>query len=502
MTAELKPSKYQLAVYDHLAKMAGNSAVISVAGSGKTTTAIEGLGYIPDFIRVLLGAFNVSIRDEFKQRGDAKGYRHVRYANYNGFGWGICLNAMSYKPALDKEKTTNILEFNVLRPNTTEEVERLQKWKNPVKRIVSLMKNLNYHTMEEVTEAYPEIVDRYNIEVPDGSEFRQAVLDTFHESMNHMAHFDFDDQKWMPLHYDWKVPSYDQVVLDEFQDTCPVELELMMRACPRGQFTAIGDPDQTIYGFKGAAPDIFTNFITKTQAKELPLSICYRCPKAVIKAAQAIVPRIEWAENAPEGCVDHIPDRDFGKMVRPGDFVLCRTTDELVAKCIALIRMGIQAKVRGRDFGESLLWIVRAVGLNWPIEDFMTRLYAFAAERIQKLQAMRQENQILNLEDRINTIAALAEGCSRSADILKQAERIFTDEPHSGVDLMTIHKAKGLQAKRVLILRPDLLPHPRSKERAWMAAEERRLKYVAITRSQDELFWVNPEPRRKSNYWL
>lgn len=499
----METSHYQKAIYDHFEHMSGHAAIVACAGSGKTTTAIEGLGHVPDFVRVLLGAFNVSIRDEFRQRGDAKGYKNVRYANYNGFGWGICLNSLTHKPELDVEKTSNILEFLVMKPGSQEEIDRCNKWKPFVKRLVSLFKNLNYHDLQTVAADYDSVVDRYNIDPPEDPIFKQTVLDVFHESMSHMEHFDFDDQKWMPLHYGWRIPTYDMVVLDEFQDTCPVEFQLMMAAC-KGQFAAIGDPDQTIYGFKGSTPDIFEKFKECTGAKELPLSICYRCPKAVVQAAQQIVPRIEWAPWALQGAVDRIQDKDFGKWVRPGDFVLCRTTDDLVAKCIQLIRAKIPAKVRGRDFGDSLTWIVRAVGIDRPIADFMTRMYQFAGERIEKLKACRKENQILNFEDRINTIAALAEDCSRGSDILRQADMIFCkdDAKHGGVDLMTIHKSKGLQAKRVLILRPDLLPHPRSKERAWMADEERRLKYVAITRAESELLWVTPEPRKKNNYWL
>lgn len=498
----MEHSQYQKNVFSHYEKMAGHSSVISVAGSGKTTTAIEGIGHVPDFVRILLGAFNTSIRDEFKKKGDERGYKNVRYYNYNGFGWGICLRNLPNAPQLDPDKTKNILEFNVMKPQTEEEYANCEKWKNPVKTIVSLFKNLNVHSMEEAEKYYPEVVDRYNIEVPENPVFQNTVLDTFKESMNHMAHFDFDDQKWMPIHYDWSIPQYDMVILDEFQDTCPVELELMMGACKRGQFSAIGDPDQAIYGFKGSTPAIFKKYQERTGATELPLSICYRCPKAVIKEAQRIVPRIEWAPNAKEGSVDTIKEKDFGSRVKDGDFIICRTTDDLVSKCIAFIRAGRNAKVRGRDFGDSLMWIVRAVGNDRPMEDFVTRLYQFMTERIQKMTECRKQGQIPGFEDRCNTILALCEGCSRSSDIAKQADKVFSDTPHGGIDMMTIHKSKGLQANNVFILRPDLLPHPRSKERSWMSDEERRLEYVAITRSQDQLFWVQPEPKRKTNYWL
>jgi superfamily I DNA/RNA helicase len=50
----------------------------------------------------------------------------------------------------------------------------------------------------------------------------------------------------------------------------------------------------------------------------------------------------------------------------------------------------------------------------------------------------------------------------------------------------TVHRSKGLEAKVVYILRPDLMPHPKGN-----AQEERNLKYVAITRAKERLIWVN-----------
>lgn len=56
--------------------------------------------------------------------------------------------------------------------------------------------------------------------------------------------------------------------------------------------------------------------------------------------------------------------------------------------------------------------------------------------------------------------------------------------------LSTIHKAKGLEAERVFILKPDLMPHPKAK-RGWEIDQENNLRYVAITRSKRELYLVN-----------
>jgi DNA helicase-2/ATP-dependent DNA helicase PcrA len=63
---------------------------------------------------------------------------------------------------------------------------------------------------------------------------------------------------------------------------------------------------------------------------------------------------------------------------------------------------------------------------------------------------------------------------------------------HNGrVTLSTVHRAKGLEAQRVIILRPDQLPLTVSQE--WEQVQERNVKYVALTRSRQELIFAeNP----------
>lgn len=489
-------SAYQLAVNEHFSRYAGDSAVISVAGSGKTTTALKAIGCLPYGTSTALAAFNVTIRDEFKRRGMDAGLRNTSYVNFNGFGWGICSRNLRVMPELDEDKTDNVFEFIVYKPDREDEadVKRFNTWRTPIKRLVSLFKSLSIHSPEEAAGRIAEIIEYYNLDTPEDEKFNQCAVDTFRACVEHQAHYDFDDQKYMPVHFGWPIPVFDQVVVDEFQDVCPIELDLMLAAAgSHGQFSAIGDPDQTIYGFKGATPGIFDKFIRERSAKQLPLSICYRCPVSVVKEAKKIVPRIEWAPSAQQGVVDRLKERQFYERVADRDFVLCRTTDELVAKQIEFTRLGRKSKVRGRDFCTALSWIIDRVSQGdrgMAIDEFITGLIHYQIARADQLGRLRREREIMALEDKCKSIRALSEDAARVGDIYERMRNVFADGPHDGIDLLTIHKSKGLQAKNVWILRPDLLPHPRSADREWMMAEERRLKYVAVTRAEEQLFWV------------
>jgi DNA helicase-2/ATP-dependent DNA helicase PcrA len=65
---------------------------------------------------------------------------------------------------------------------------------------------------------------------------------------------------------------------------------------------------------------------------------------------------------------------------------------------------------------------------------------------------------------------------------------IFSDD-QVGVVFSSVHRAKGLEAKRVYILSPELMPH-KMATKPWELEQERNIEYVAITRTLSELVYV------------
>ena len=68
-------------------------------------------------------------------------------------------------------------------------------------------------------------------------------------------------------------------------------------------------------------------------------------------------------------------------------------------------------------------------------------------------------------------------------------EGLFDDNTPA-VMLSTVHRAKGLENDRVFILAPDKLPLIWKGQREWELQQERNLRYVALTRSTSELYFV------------
>jgi len=73
---------------------------------------------------------------------------------------------------------------------------------------------------------------------------------------------------------------------------------------------------------------------------------------------------------------------------------------------------------------------------------------------------------------------------------IEEARRVNASSPRGKVNLMTIHQAKGLEFKCVIIpgLNEGILPHVNSLEQTILnLEEERRFMYVAMTRAMERL---------------
>jgi DNA helicase II / ATP-dependent DNA helicase PcrA len=88
--------------------------------------------------------------------------------------------------------------------------------------------------------------------------------------------------------------KYRSVLVDEFQDTTAIQLEILSLIQSTGStsFFLVGDPHQSIYGFAGASPESSCNFIRKLEvAADYPLSGNFRSSKQVVQAADNLIPR-------------------------------------------------------------------------------------------------------------------------------------------------------------------------------------------------------------------
>lgn len=251
----------------------------------------------------------------------------------------------------------------------------------------------------------------------------------------------------------------------------------------------------SIYGFRGADTDAMPNIIERLEATVLPLSITYRCPKSHVELAQTLVPEIVAAEWAEEGSIESLSEYSFLETVKSGDLVLCRCNAPLVRPAFSLIRQGVKAIILGRDIGKGLMALVKKVQKRYRVrslDDTLNALMEYHRKEYARLNRVGKEMQAESLDDKIETLVALADGCDTVADLDRRVEEVFSDES-AGVTFSTVHKAKGAEADRVFILKPGLMPHPKASQ-GWEMDQEANIIYVSLTRAKRALYFVGGHP--------
>lgn len=134
-----------------------------------------------------------------------------------------------------------------------------------------------------------------------GDDYELAALDLYPRYLAQMQAFgaiDFDDlilkaNKVLQLPdvaARWRA-RYQHLLVDEFQDTSPDQIELLKALCgPPCNITAVGDDDQAIYGWRGAAVDNILSFGKHfPEVKEVVLDQNYRSTCHILNAANAII---------------------------------------------------------------------------------------------------------------------------------------------------------------------------------------------------------------------
>jgi DNA helicase-2/ATP-dependent DNA helicase PcrA len=81
---------------------------------------------------------------------------------------------------------------------------------------------------------------------------------------------------------------YRHVLVDEFQDTDPLQLALL--ECFDAEIFAVGDPGQAIYGFRGAARDAMQRAESALAMTRLALDESFRCPANICELARSVEP--------------------------------------------------------------------------------------------------------------------------------------------------------------------------------------------------------------------
>jgi superfamily I DNA/RNA helicase len=538
-------STFQVAILAAIVGLRAGASILveAVAGSGKTATTVEGVCALieaaPDPEQrardILVCAFNKHIRKEMAARLPdgvgcstihGMGYRVLSY--HLARGGQLAMSASKYRAVIRawaEHRVSCINEHpddhkSELFAFTRDAMRALNSFRVGLVRD----RNITAAAVERRAEHYGHILDDTYARLLGGAQrpsalVAEAVQDALVEGERLAREdrtIDYTDMIYLPWRLDLRPYQRHYVFVDEAQDLSPAQLDIVLRHLyvtregkRIGRLVAVGDRHQAIYGFAGADVGSIDRIIARTNAQEYPLSVCYRCASSHLELARTIVPQIQDRPDAIEGEVIALGHEGWIDAVElsGGDLVISRTNAPLVGLLWRLWARGIRARMRGRDLSRRLRELVDgavAANVTTP-EGVIEHVQARANRALDALYAAdpdidADDPRVVAIEDEADGIEGLIVAAAPATidELYCAIERVAGSEDGEEMDshtvwLSSIHRAKGDQARRVVILNADRIALPSPID--WQAAQEENLRYIAYTRAKETLVLVESPPR-------
>lgn len=486
-----EPSENQQNIFNAWNNEDCNVLVNAVAGSGKSTTLLELLGYCD--ARTLFLSFNKSVQEETQQKIEARSFGQGKAMTMHSLGLsaikkhyrGYTIKNGKNFDLIKKVQTKNKPIFDNIR------------WQEKLKISYSLM-DMNDISRLFLTNDIEEI--KVHLTSMDKSMHNSDYLPQLWEDfisiressyIGNYIQIDFTDMMYLPVYKQLQIPI-DPVYLmiDECQDLNLCQHTLIDNLINQGtvkKWIAVGDRNQAIYGFSGASTSSFDMFLEKGETKEFPLDICYRCSTAIIDEANDVFDVMEYSSEE-EGLVKTINDSE---LIKDNSMIICRNSGPLISLYFKILGEGKTAYIKGSDILNSINRFLK------PYNSYTTSAAKDAMEmKLKELEEKKGEEgrmYYFMFKENFNNFKLLykhlCEGNETIDFLIKKVSSLFISQDNA-IMLCTIHKSKGLEADIVYILNESLIPSKFAKSEEQLK-QEQNLKYVARTRAKKELYYLN-----------
>jgi len=325
------------------------------------------------------------------------------------------------------------------------------------------------------------------------------------------------------------------VLVDEFQDINPAQYRLFQLLTRKdGEWMVIGDPNQSIYGFRGASADFFSRLHQECPSlTEISLKETFRLNQTILAASSQVMKAS--ARSRPVGLFSSrkgeptLPLVALSTAEEEGEYIAQIIEEEMggldllfkgqdsfspsrqnqsrsFADFAVLYRLHAQGELIAKTFIKKGIPFKRIQEVHWverpEIRACLNRLRSFPSRDISPAIAVEKVLSAENPEVQPSTAegvealkklrlwAATFKGLlPEFIETLSLQSGLDTYEPdQETVKLLTLHAAKGLEFPVVIIAgcESNLLPLSLLKESD--PEEERRLFYVGLTRAEEKVF--------------
>lgn len=276
----------------------GPVRILAGAGSGKTKVLTRKIAYLVENHgvnprRILALTFTNKAANEMKERVGALIGEKIEHMTISTFH-SLCVKFLRREiNNLDGyQKSFKILDF-VDQQDILKEIYKKYSISNTVIGYYSMLEFISYNKINFITP--------FNVESNADTEIEKLkakVYLEYDQTVKENKMLDFDDlliftkiilenfdevkQKWQNY--------FEYFLIDEFQDTSKIQYDIITLLAKSGNITIVGDPDQTIYTWRGADISFINDFDKlHPNTKTITLSKNYRSTKKVLDAANLLI---------------------------------------------------------------------------------------------------------------------------------------------------------------------------------------------------------------------
>lgn len=302
-------------------KIEGQLIVVACPGSGKTTTLlrridhmVHGKGIAPEHIMMI--TFTSAAAKEMRTRYERDYEKNdVTFCTIHS----LCMAILRKFRGLSNE--------SILTDATDFFFEAI-RFDNKINDKADFIKML----MTDISVVNNNFLDykNYQPRCSNEKETFQKMYEKYADYKEQLGLIDFDDM--LILAYkemqenkeclNWLRDKFRYIQVDEYQDTNYLQRDIVyLLAGEKGNLAVVGDDDQSIYGFRGARPDVMLRFKEHyPEAEEIKLSINYRSSSKIIEHADQLIkknkkrfPKQFFAFHQAEGLVEEVRCDDRNK---------------------------------------------------------------------------------------------------------------------------------------------------------------------------------------------
>ena len=351
--------------------VSGPCLVLAGAGSGKTRVITHKIGRLIEAglepKRIAAITFTNKAAAEMRERAKqliGRAAKDVLICTFHALGVRIMREdgaVLGLKPQfsiMDADDVTSILKD--CGGTTDAATARQWQW------TISLWKNMGLNAEQAAAQA-PD----------DNARVIARIMALYQERLTAYQSVDFDDLIGLPLKLLAEFPEVRErwqakmghVLVDEYQDTNATQYEVLKHLVgERARFTAVGDDDQSIYGWRGATLDNLKRLpLDFPRLKVIKLEQNYRSTSAILRAANHVIesnPKLypktlfsELGEGEPVRVVDAVNEE--------------HEADRAIAR-IQSIRSGHSLESKHREFKDFAI-LYRANHMARPFEQALRR---------------------------------------------------------------------------------------------------------------------------------